>query len=71
MINKILAKDNGIDLITHSKNVSKAAIEIFNNVLYYKDDELLEVVKIGSLLHDIGKANEEFQLKLKKKNYNP
>lgn len=69
MKNKILAKDCGIDLITHSQNVSKAAIEIFNNVLSYKDDELLEIVKIGSLLHDIGKANEEFQLKLRKKNY--
>ena len=60
-MNKILAKSIGIDLIKHSKNVNLTSNKIINKILKEPNELTLEVIKLGSLLHDIGKTTEEFQ----------
>jgi CRISPR-associated endonuclease Cas3-HD len=61
---KILAKSSGLSLIDHSKLVSRFAIEIANQSLLTKDDELIEIIRLSALLHDIGKCTTQFQKKL-------
>ncbi|MCK9447150.1 CRISPR-associated endonuclease Cas3'', partial [bacterium] len=64
----IIAKDNGELLINHSKNVSKYAVEIAKkslNVNIDDYDNILESIRIASLLHDIGKNCKRFQDLLK------
>jgi len=61
---QILAKTNGITLVDHSLLVSRFAVEIANQSLLVKDDELIETIRLSGLLHDIGKCTSQFQKKL-------
>jgi CRISPR-associated endonuclease Cas3-HD len=63
---KILAKSVGVDLLNHSNNVSKFAVEIAKQSLLEVDDALIEGIRLGGLLHDIGKCTVGFQKKLNK-----
>jgi CRISPR-associated endonuclease/helicase Cas3 len=74
MVCKILAKSptssniNGISLIDHSRYVSTKSLEILKSLGFdsvYKKHE--DIVKISSLLHDIGKCTELFQKMLNNK----
>jgi CRISPR-associated endonuclease/helicase Cas3 len=62
----ILAKSSGQNLIDHSILVSKFAVEIANQTLLNNDERLIKIIKLSSLLHDIGKCTDFFQNKLKK-----
>lgn len=64
---QILAKSNGQTLETHSKLVSDIALIIAKESSNHIDDKaLLESIKIGGLLHDIGKCTTFFQSKIRK-----
>lgn len=63
---KILAKSTGQSLIEHSTLVSRIAVEIAKNSLLSEDEELLESIRLGGLLHDIGKCTKFFQKKINK-----
>lgn len=58
----ILAKSDGATLIQHSKDVADLAVELFN--VYYDKPDVREIIKFAALLHDIGKATEQFQASL-------
>ena len=62
----ILAKSSGQSLEDHSVMVSKFAEEIARQTILDINDEILFVIKISSLLHDIGKCTDFFQKKLTK-----
>jgi CRISPR-associated endonuclease/helicase Cas3 len=62
----ILAKSSGQSLEDHSILVSKFAEEIARQTILEINDETLFVIKISSLLHDIGKCTDFFQKKLNK-----
>lgn len=62
----ILAKSSGQSLEDHSILVSKFAEEIAKQTILDINDEILFVIKISSLLHDIGKCTDFFQKKLTK-----
>lgn len=57
----LLAKSEGISLIEHSKNVAKFASSIAKNTLINKTHELIYIINITALLHDIGKSTKNFQ----------
>jgi CRISPR-associated endonuclease Cas3-HD len=70
-IKTILAKSSGVNIQTHSELVQKVAISIAksaNENLEIKFPEILEAIRLGSLLHDIGKCTTHFQKKIKSKN---
>lgn len=60
----ILAKSTGQSLEDHSVLVSKFAEEIARQTIQDINDELLLVIKVSALLHDVGKCTEFFQKKL-------
>lgn len=60
-MSKIKAKSFGIELITHSRNVLLTANKIIYTILKNPESTTLEVIKLGALLHDIGKCTEVFQ----------
>jgi CRISPR-associated endonuclease Cas3-HD len=62
----ILAKSSGQSLEDHSVLVSKFAEEIAKQTILDINDEILFVIKISSMLHDIGKCTDFFQKKLTK-----
>lgn len=63
---KFLAKSDGTLLKEHSEMVSKVAVMIYEVTVKNIDDTLRETIRIGGLLHDIGKCAEHFQKLLKK-----
>lgn len=63
---KILGKSDGTTLIKHSKLVSKFATIIAKQNSKNISDNDLEGIRIGGLLHDVGKIHNNFQKKLKK-----
>jgi len=68
-INEIFAKDDKTTLIEHSKKVSDVAVRIAKNILLEDNPDLIEIVRISSLLHDTGKCTLQFQKKLKNVNF--
>jgi len=64
-INELLAKSTGVSLLNHSIMVSKFAVEIAKGNMTIIDKDLLESIRLGALLHDIGKSHLLFQKKLK------
>ncbi len=70
MAKEILAKSYGITLIEHSKLVSRFAVQIARQSLLVQDDELIKIIRLSALLHDIGKCTAQFQKKLGNKNIN-
>lgn len=65
-IEEFLAKDNGETLINHSKRVSEFAVAIAKQSNGSVNENILEVIRVGGLLHDIGKIKEAFQTYLTK-----
>jgi CRISPR-associated helicase Cas3/CRISPR-associated endonuclease Cas3-HD len=63
---KYLAKSDGTLLIDHSKLVSDVAVIIYETTVKYQDERIRETIRIGGLLHDIGKCTNHFQKLLKK-----
>lgn len=61
-----LGKSDGITLVDHSNNVMLLAVSLAKSTNKQIGQFLLDAVRISSLLHDIGKATESFQLFLKK-----
>ena len=66
MAKEILAKSSGQTLDVHSKIVSDIAIIIAKKSLKNDDKTLIETIKLGGLLHDIGKCTTFFQSKIRK-----
>jgi CRISPR-associated endonuclease Cas3-HD len=66
MAKEILAKSSGQTLDVHSKIVSDIAIIIAKKSLKNIDKTLIETIKLGGLLHDIGKCTTFFQSKIRK-----
>lgn len=63
-----LAKSTGETIISHSKDVEKVSLIILKHCANYsivKNTNIKELVSLSALLHDIGKATENFQNKLK------
>ncbi|MFW6272245.1 MAG: CRISPR-associated endonuclease Cas3'' [bacterium] len=60
-IKEALAKSIGIKLLNHNRNVSIASEFIARKILKIKDEELIRIIKLAALLHDIGKLTEMFQ----------
>lgn len=60
-IKEALAKSSGIKLLNHNKNVSIASVYIAKKILNIDDKEIIELVKISGLVHDIGKLTHMFQ----------
>jgi CRISPR-associated endonuclease Cas3-HD len=69
MIDKIFAKDNKTTLVEHSKKVSEVALRIADLYLIDPEPELIEIIRVSSLLHDIGKCTLQFQKVLKNLNF--
>ena len=67
MSKEILAKSSGILLTDHSKRVSEVSLKILDKILSHPDERMYEIVRLSSLLHDIGKCNEIFQKLITKK----
>ena len=63
-----LAKSNGVELYQHSELVSNIAVDIAKQTMLKLDNDIIEGIRLGGLLHDIGKCTESFQKKLKGKN---
>lgn len=63
---KFLGKSDGTLLIEHSEMVSKVAVIIYETTVKNIDNKVRESIRIGGLLHDIGKCSEHFQKLLKK-----
>jgi len=63
---KFLGKSDGTPLIEHSEMVSKVAVIIYETTVKNVDNKVRESIRIGGLLHDIGKCTEHFQKLLKK-----
>lgn len=59
----IIAKSDGTSLIQHSKLVSKIAVEMAKQSMLDCDgnSDLIEAIRLGGLLHDIGKCQAKFQ----------
>jgi len=72
-VGEILAKSNGAKLIEHSKRVSDFAVVIANKIVgeVGDRDNIIETVRIASLLHDIGKSVDCFQKFLKGEKTDP
>lgn len=70
MIEKFLAKSNGLTLVEHTNHVVTAAENLIQK-LYFKEDErafwLDKIVRCAKL-HDIGKIHELFQENLRENN---
>lgn len=64
----LIAKSNDVELVQHSKNVSVVARYIAEKYMGVGGDEqdILDLISISGLLHDIGKATDKFQVALKK-----
>jgi len=60
-IHDALAKSNGIKLLKHNKNVSIASRYLYKYITNNIDNNILKIIEISSLLHDIGKMTEMFQ----------
>lgn len=60
-MDNILAKSNGITIYNHSKEVNIVSEKILNEVLISENQIVKDVLKISSLLHDIGKSTFQFQ----------
>lgn len=70
------AKSNSkITIEEHSKKVAEKAIEIYKSTTIRENSEEIEIIRLASLLHDIGKHEKRFQSYLKsgksKKKYIP
>ena len=63
---KFLAKSNNIELIGHLKRVQKFAVEIAGTSISKRDDkeDIIEIISLSALLHDIGKITTSFQAML-------
>lgn len=66
-IKTALAKSIGVNLITHNRNVSISSVYIAEKMLSVSNPELLEIIRLGGLLHDIGKMTYKFQELLTRK----
>ena len=64
---KLLAKSNGIDIMSHTNDVTGKMDELLPNYSLSPDE--VEILKYSAILHDIGKLTTKFQ-KLLKKNIN-
>jgi len=62
----LLGKSDGTTLKDHSELVSKVAVMIYDTTASYIDNKVRESIRIAGLLHDIGKATNFFQTRLKK-----
>jgi len=60
IIDNLLAKKDGTTLIDHSKAVEKIAILMTKN-LNIVDKEIIQQIRLGALLHDIGKSINAYQ----------
>lgn len=67
-IKELLSKSSGVNLIKHSKNVSFVSEFIGEQILKNPTEKEKRIIKIGGLLHDIGKCVDEFQKILKNEN---
>lgn len=70
-LENIWAKSSGINIVNHSSMVSCVAGFIstsINENLFLKFPEISEAIRLGSLLHDIGKCTIHLQKKIKSKN---
>jgi len=71
-----LAKSNNIELTGHSVRVKKFAIGIANKFLKNSTNsrlnksDIIEIIELSALLHDIGKITDSFQSKLLGKSTN-
>lgn len=64
-IDDFIAKSNNVKLINHSKNVGILSKYIATKFLGISDENLLKLIEISGLLHDIGKIYKNFQDSLK------
>lgn len=70
-VKEFLAKSLGINIADHSNMVQKISTSIAETInpdLIKTDPNIAEAIRIGSLLHDIGKCTVNFQKKIKGKN---
>lgn len=64
LVHKVLAKSGGDSLYDHSCDVAGVAVEMAKQVLRNPNDQLVEWVRKGALLHDVGKCCAYFQKRL-------
>jgi len=67
-MDELLAKSTGETLIEHSRKVAEVAEYIADSVIVTSDTEkkhFISVIRKAALLHDIGKAETEFQTLLR------
>src|SRR5262245_4143123 len=69
MLNKIFAKDNKTLLVDHSIKVSEVAVRIAKLTIINPNPEILEIIRVSALLHDIGKCTLQFQKVLNNSNF--
>lgn len=60
---EILAKSNGITMLSHCTDVNIVSEKIVNIILSSPNNVIKKILSISSILHDIGKSTEEFQTK--------
>ena len=56
-----IAKSSGVNLITHNTNVAVLSKHIAQNYLGVDDEELLNIIYISGLVHDIAKGYYDYQ----------